>query len=286
MGDFMKVGFIGFGEVASTLSTGLMKRGVQVSTCIEGRSSRTQKLASEMDLYLCKSNRELAEFSDILISAVTPAVAVKTAQDVGKYVNGVYVDINNISPKNAKKSLYFIENGKTVDASIIGTVRKGLNIPVIASGPYADKFAELNNYGMNITVIGDEEGQASAVKMLRSSFTKGLSALLFETLYPAYKMGIHKEVLKYISETEGEAFKDSAMSRIISSAFHAKRRYEEMAEVIEILSDNEDPKMSKAAKDFFKNLYEELGDLNKRPESYTEIFELINEKKKDFKDSK
>jgi hypothetical protein len=44
--------------------------------------------------------------------------------------------------------------------------------------------------------------------------------------------------------------------------------------------------MSKAAKDFFKNLYEELGDLNKRPESYTEIFELINEKKKDFKDSK
>lgn len=279
----MKVGFIGFGEVASTLSAGLMERGVNVSACIEGRSSRTQKLASDMDLDLCKSNRELAETCDFLISAVTPAVAVKTAQDVGEHVKGVYVDINNISPKTAKKTLSFIANGKTVDASIIGTVRKGLNVPVIASGPYASKFAELNNYGMNITVIGNEEGQASAVKMLRSSFTKGISALLFETLYSAYEMEIDKEVLKYISKTEGEGFKDSSVSRIISSAFHAKRRYEEMDEVIELLSKSEDPKMSKAAKDFFKNLYETLGELNKRPESYTEIFELIKEKK-DFRD--
>lgn len=274
----MKVGFVGFGEVASTLSAGLLKNGVEVSVCMEGRSSKTQKRASKMDLILCPTNRELAETSDILISTVTPGSAVKVAQDVGEHVNGVYVDINNISPKTAKKALSFIKNGKIADASIIGTIRKGLNVPIIVSGPYANKFAELNKYGMNINVIGDEEGQASAVKMLRSSFTKGLSALLFETLYPAYKMGIDKEVLKYISETEGESFKDSAVSRIISSAFHAKRRGEEMSEVVEFLSKNEDPKMSKATQELFKMLYEEIGELDKRPESYSEIFELIKKK--------
>jgi 3-hydroxyisobutyrate dehydrogenase-like beta-hydroxyacid dehydrogenase len=232
-----------------------------------------------MDLNLCQTNREIAETADILISAVTPANAIKTAQEVGEHVKGIYVDINNISPKTTKIALSFIKNRRTVDASIIGAVRKGLNVPIIASGPYANKFAELNNYGMNITVIGTNVGQASAVKMLRSSFTKGISALLFETLYPAYEMGIDKEVLKYISETEGEGFKDSAVSRIISSASHAKRRHEEMAEVIEILSESEDPKMSKAAQNFFKKLYQDLGDLDKRPESYTEIFELIKEKR-------
>jgi len=43
----MKVGFLGFGEVASTLSAGLLKNGVEVSTCIEDRSPRTQRLAQE-----------------------------------------------------------------------------------------------------------------------------------------------------------------------------------------------------------------------------------------------
>lgn len=275
----MKVGFIGFGEVASILSAGLLKNGVEVSTCIEGRSSKTQKIAREMNLDLCLSNRELAEDSDILISAVTPATAIKVAQDVGKYVNGVYVDINNISPTTAKKALSFIENGKTADASIIGSVRKGLNVQIIASGRFAQEFSKLNNYGMNITVIGTDIGHASAVKMLRSSFTKGISALLFETLYSAYSMGIDHEVLRYISKTECEGFKDSAISRIISSAFHAKRRHEEIGEVIELLSESEDPKMSKATQNFFKNLYKNLGELEKRPESYSEIFELIKEKK-------
>ncbi|MGZ7048143.1 MAG: NAD(P)-binding domain-containing protein, partial [Methanobacterium sp.] len=205
----MKIGFIGFGEVGSTLASGLLNEGIEVSTCIQDRSSKTQKIAEEMDLNLCKSNKELAEASDILISAVNPPSAIKIAQYVGEYVSGIYVDINNVSPKTVKKTLSFIKNGKVVDASIIGAVRKGLNVPIITSGPYADQFAELNNYGMNIEVIGTEIGQASAIKILRSSFTKGISALLFETLYSAYQMGIDQEVLKYISKTECEGFEIS-----------------------------------------------------------------------------
>lgn len=271
----MNVGFIGFGEVASTLSEGLLTSGVEISTCVEGRSPRTKKLARRTGITLCRSNREIAETSDILISAVTPLSAIKTAQEVGEYVKGIYVDINNVSPKTAKKALHFIKNGNIVDASIIGSVRKGLNVPILASGPYANKFAELNNYGMNITVIGPDIGKASAIKILRSSFTKGIAALLFETLYSAYEMGVDQEVLSYISKTECEGFKDSAISRIISSVFHAKRRYEEMNEVIELLSESEDPKMNKAVQDFYRMLYEKFNELEKRPRSYSEIFESI-----------
>ncbi|MGZ7159145.1 MAG: NAD(P)-binding domain-containing protein [Methanobacterium sp.] len=275
----MKIGFIGVGEVGSTLASGLLNEGIEVCTCIQDRSSKTQKIVEEMDLNLCKSNKELAEASDILISAVNPQSAIKIAQYVGEYVSGIYVDINNVSPKTVKKTLSFIKNGKVVDASIIGAVRKGLNVPIITSGPYADQFAELNNYGMNIEVIGTEIGQASAIKILRSSFTKGISALLFETLYSAYQMGIDQEVLKYISKTECEGFEISAASRVISSAFHAKRRYEEMDEVIELLLESEDPKMNKATQDHFKELHLELGKLSERPGSYAEIFEQIMRKR-------
>ena len=277
----MKIGFLGFGEVASTLAAGLLNNGAEVFTCVEGRSLKTKKLAKETELNLCNSNQELAESSDILISAVTPFQAVKVAKEVGKHVKGVYIDINNISPSTVEEALSYIENGKTVDASIIGSIRKnGLNVHILVSGPCANQFAELNRYGLNINVIGSEIGQASAVKLLRSSFTKGISALLFETLYSAYKRGIDTEVLKYIAETEGEGFRESAVSRIISSAVHSKRRAEEMEEVIDLISKSSDAKMSKATGEFFKQLYCEIDDIENRPDDYHEIFELINKNRK------
>lgn len=41
----MRVGFLGFGEVALKLSEGLMENGADVYTCIEGRSIRTRNAA-------------------------------------------------------------------------------------------------------------------------------------------------------------------------------------------------------------------------------------------------
>ncbi len=43
----MRVGFLGFGEVASMLSTGLMENGVEVYTCVEGRSTRTRNISEK-----------------------------------------------------------------------------------------------------------------------------------------------------------------------------------------------------------------------------------------------
>ena len=172
------------------------------------------------------------------------------------------------------------ENCRTVDAAIIGSVvKKGINVKVIASGPCANKFADLNRYGMNITVVGSLNGQASGIKLLRSSYTKGVSALLFESIYHAYKMGIDREVLKYISETECPDFIESAKSRIISAAFHAQRRSEEMDEVVQMLSGNQDPIMAQGTMDFFKLLNEAIKKHEKRPVDYNEIFDYLMKNK-------
>jgi len=272
----MKIGFLGFGEVASTLSAGLLEQGAYVATCVEGRSNQTKDLAQKIGVTLYKTNKELVEDSEIILSTVTPSQAIKVAEEVGKYINGIYVDMNNVSPKTVIEALSFIENSRTADASIIGSVRKGFSVHIIASGKYAAHFAQLNKYGMNINIIGEEIGQASAMKMFRSSFTKGISALLFETLYSAYKMGIDENVLDIIAETECEGFKDSAISRIISSSVHAKRRYEEMGEVIELIAKKGNPQMSKATSEFFKSLYEEINGLEKRPDNYRDVFKLID----------
>ena len=274
----MKVGFLGFGEVASTLSQGLQAHEVEISTCVKGRSQRSVLLANSTGVELCSSNLELAESSDIVLSAVVPAEAVAVAKEVGGNVKGVYIDLNNISPNTVKEALSYIKNGKTTDAAIMGGIKNGLETPIITSGPCADIFAELNHYGMNIEVIGTEPGQASALKMLRSAYTKGVSALLFEAFHAAYQMELDEVLLKYLTQTEGPIFSESAKSRRKSGAFHAERRAQEMEEVLKFLSEYEDPVMTRATRDFFHSLSDEIGILSKKPAEYQEIFQKIHKK--------
>ena len=274
----MKVGFIGFGEVASTLSKGLIGNGVEVYTSLEGRSIKTRILIEEMSINICKNYKEVAIISDIIISAVVPAKAVEVAREIGKYSKAVYVDINNVSPKTVKKALSYIKNHKTADAAIIGSIKKnGINVQIITSGKSATQFAKLNNYGMNIKIIGSEIGQASTLKMLRSSYTKGVSALLFESLYTAYKMDLDNEFLKCLELTECPGFRESAISRIISSGFHADRRAQEMEEVLEMMSDYDNPFISRATAEFFKTLSKKLDKIDKKFEDYKNLFEKISD---------
>ncbi|MBP2047037.1 NAD(P)-dependent oxidoreductase [Methanobacterium aggregans] len=271
----MKIGFLGFGEVASSLSRGLVDHGVDVYTCVEGRSSRTRENAEKIGVNLCSTNMEVAEISDITISAVVPSRAVEVAEEVSNHCRGIYVDMNNVSPETVKQALGFIKKGRVVDASLMGSIIKnGLNVPIAASGPCAGEFAELNHYGMNIDVVGTDTGQASALKMLRSIYTKGVSALIFEAFSTAHKMGVDEELMKYLQKTECPGFKDAAVSRIINSTYHAQRKSDEMEEVLQFLREYTEPVMTHATSAFFKMISKKI-DLTEKPEDYRDIFQEL-----------
>jgi 3-hydroxyisobutyrate dehydrogenase-like beta-hydroxyacid dehydrogenase len=272
----MKIGFLGFGEVASKLSVGLLAGGIEVFTCVNGRSQRTADLAKSADVKLCETFSELAESSDILLSTVVPAEAVNVAKDVGRNFKGLYVDLNNISPSIVNEVSIHVGNGEITDAAIIGSIKNGLNTPIIASGPTAEIFAELNNYGMNIEVVGSQLGQASALKMLRSAYTKGVAALLFESFYVAYQMGVDEPLWRFLTSTEGPDFKESSISRLKSSAVHARRRVQEMDQVTEFLSEYEDPMVTRAVAEFFDLLPDKMGIISEKPSDYRDIFRKID----------
>lgn len=275
-GDIIRVGFIGFGEVASIMASKLLEEGFEVLTSTSGRSERTRKLARDLGVVDCANIREVSRGSDILISAVTPGVAVRVAREVGDHVRGVYVDINNVAPATVKRALENIRNGRVVDAAIMGRI-KDLKVKILACGSAADEFARLNDYGFNIKVVSDCVGDASALKMLRSSYTKGVSALLLETLLAAYHLGLDGSLLDILEETEGDGFRERAISRVISSAFHSRRRYEEMKDVESFLSENITPIMSKCTLRTFKRMMEQLEGLDVEFEDYAAVFGYIKD---------
>ncbi len=259
--------------MASVLTEELVKNGAEVFTCVEGRSDFTRNLALERNVNTVYTNELLAQKVDIIISAVTPSVAIDSAVSIGTNFKGAYVDINNISPEVVKSALQHIKQGKAVDAAIIGSVNRK-KVQILASGKHAPEFAQLNDFGLNIKIIGTEIGQASGIKMLRSSYTKGVSALLWETFYAAYKMGVDEELFDVIGNTEGSEFEKSAISRIISTAFHASRRQEEMKEVKLALSLSQDPILAKSTERKFHEIAQKLKKLDKKPDNYREAFLL------------
>jgi len=272
----MNIGFLGFGEVASTLSGGLLAGGIEVLTCVNGRSQRTVDMARSFDVKLCETFTELAESSDILLSTVVPAEAVNVAREVGRNFKGLYVDLNNISPSKVNEVSNHIDNGEITDAAIMGSIKNGLDTPIIASGPSAEIFAELNNYGMNIEVVGSQLGQASALKMLRSTYTKGVAALLFESFYVAYQMGVDEPLWRYLASTEGPNFKESSISRLKSSLANARRRAQEMDQVSEFLSEYEDPMVTRAVAEFLDLLPDKMEVISEKPSDYRDIFRKID----------
>jgi hypothetical protein len=63
---------------------------------------------------------------------------------------------------------------------------------------------------------------------------------------------------------------------MISSAFHAQRKYEEMCEVKNVIALETDPVVTKATMLFFEKLSQNLPELEKRPKDLQEIFQIIN----------
>lgn len=262
----MKIGFIGFGEVSYTLSKIFFENGFDILTSVEGRSIKTKEFVESIGYIKLLSNfEEVAKESDILISANSPHSALGVALRYGSLTNGIFLDFNNISPETSKKIAHFIGDNHFVDSAIMGKVKsKELNIYL--SGKLASKVEGfiINNLNdtseskINTYVVSENIGDVSALKILRSSYTKGVSALLIETFENAKKLNLDEELWDILDLTENRSFKDSSKSRIINSYNSSKRKYEELEEVLDFLSSlsdsQKDKLMATATRDKFEYL--------------------------------
>jgi 3-hydroxyisobutyrate dehydrogenase-like beta-hydroxyacid dehydrogenase len=133
---------------------------------------------------------------------------------------------------------------------------------------------------MNLTVINDQAGSSSSMKMIRSIFMKGFTALLLETLMASHQAGVEKEIVDSISGTLSNGSIEKLMNLLLTrTAIHAERRVSEMKDVVETLADMDlDSTMSQAAQKKLQSLVDLK--LNsyfdfKAPEHYRQVLEGI-----------
>jgi 3-hydroxyisobutyrate dehydrogenase-like beta-hydroxyacid dehydrogenase len=140
-------------------------------------------------------------------------------------------------------------------------------------------------YGMNLKVISEQIGAASATKMCRSVIVKGLESLLFECVLGASRYDVDKRVFASLAETfpgiEWEKLAGYMIGRVIE---HGERRAREMEEAAETLrAIGVEPIMTEAIarrQEWGARLNLPADFDGRAPEDYREVVRAIAEKTK------
>lgn len=238
----MIIGFIGFGKVSKNLVKLINSNNITFITSDENRSSKTIKNIKEYDVRIMDSFKEVAIKSDILISANSPKNALTVVKEYGKYLNGIYLDLNNISPSTTLEIDKYVNN--FVDGAIIGKI-DSQNPVLYVSGKKADELLFLNKF-IKTEKISDNIGDVAILKLLRSNFTKTLSAILIESSDIARSFNLENEFFDILTVTEGDNFREKSLSRINNTLNNSKRKSEELEEIINYF-ENQDLTMVRAA---------------------------------------
>jgi len=243
----LRVGFMGFGEAGFHLGKGLVHGGVRQVVAYSRSAAAARpgdplsRRAAEAGVRLLANPRELAGQSDVIIAVVPGASALPALRSVRRYLRPeqIYVDASTASVAKMEQAAVLLEGRAAfVDAAIMGSVPdRGLKVLIMASGPRAeDVRGLLEPAGMNIRVAGPRAGSASAMKLIRSICTKGLAAVLIETLAAAQRHGVLDAVAEDIcSYYDGQSFSKTMSRYVCGTAMHAGRRVHEMKEVLEML---------------------------------------------------
>ena len=226
----MVIGVVSPGAMGSALGASLARSGHRVVATLEGRSARTRELAARTPFDLLGDVGEVAAQSDIVLSVVPPGQAAAVAEAVAG--TPLLVDLNAVSPMTVERVSQALAGSGTelVDGAISGPPPWRPGTRVYLSGARAREVAALGFDGVDVRVVGDEVGVASAIKMSTASVYKGTALLLAQALVTAQRNGV-LDVVRNDLEASFPDLMEGIERYLASSASKAHRYVGEMHEI-------------------------------------------------------
>jgi 3-hydroxyisobutyrate dehydrogenase-like beta-hydroxyacid dehydrogenase len=258
-----KIGVTSPGDMGQAVAGRLKACGFEVFTALEGRSARTSELAAKAGLTDCGTIAKLVATCDTIFSILNPGAAIEKAQEVAAAMRAsgkkiVYVDCNAIAPQSGLEIERLIHEagGTFIDAGIIGPPPRGkAKTKLYVSGPEAAALSQcIVDEQLQVRVVGERSGDASAVKMCYASLTKGSIALGMELLIAARKLGVEQALEAELMESQRELF-ESVVNRSVSMPPKAYRWVPEMLEIAKTFEDvGLTPSIFNGAADMFEHI--------------------------------
>ncbi|GAB4363484.1 MAG: NAD(P)-dependent oxidoreductase [Kiloniellaceae bacterium] len=253
--------FIGFGEAATAMVTGLREEHPALEIHLwdirfTGEDGPAMKAKAGALAAICHDNLgEAAAAGEIVLSTVVAKAAVAVAEAAAPHMRPgqLYIDLNSAAPGTKQRVAEVLQASgcDVLDGAILSPVpRHRHKVPILLCGPkVAAATAKLNALGFNVEDGGETLGAASATKMLRSIMIKGVEALFLECVAAASHFGATERVLNSLQPSlPGLDWPERARYLTSRTALHGARRAVEMTEAAAMLRDiGMEPTMAEAA---------------------------------------
>lgn len=232
-----QIGFVGYGEAAYNISLGLASEGHKSMTAYDMMQDdpegggKIRARAEEAGVTLASSLEALCRNTDFVISLTSPAVCVEVAKQVLPYLTTgqVFCDLNSADPTDMTviDELPRPSGVKFADVALLGAVPKGRHrTKMYISGDGAKEYYDMiQQWNTLPTLLEAPAGGASAIKMFKSVFSKGLPQLLLETYVPAAAYGVLEQIIALTKDTfKTRSIEDYANENLFRTLIHAERR--------------------------------------------------------------
>lgn len=264
----VQIALLGFGEAAQAFTAGWSElprnpfagQLAAYDVKVEDPSQREalEQACMQLGVRCAADLRDALGGRGAVFSLVTADRALEAAQNAASSIEAgtFFFDCNSCAPSTKSRSAEVLSahGARYVDVAVMAPVYPGRHrTPLLIAGSHAQEAATLlADLGMNAKIAGNEPGQASTIKMLRSVMIKGLEALTAECVLAARRAGVEEAVLSSLQAS------DPGIDWIRRSAYnlermmvHGGRRAAEMQEVAQTLRDLGLPdRMTKAAVDW------------------------------------
>jgi 3-hydroxyisobutyrate dehydrogenase-like beta-hydroxyacid dehydrogenase len=242
--DRRRIAMIGLGEAGGLFAKGLIASamfdvaGYDALLKDPSAAPAVRAKISSIGIAECSSLEQACREAEVVFSAVTAAAAREVAAEASGYLKPgqFFFDINSVSPSAKRSSAQAIERSGAayVEGAVMAPVGpSGIAVEILVAGGRARELAALlTPAGMNLEVVADAIGKASAIKMCRSSMIKGIEALVVESFVTARAYGIEDAIVDSLNRsfpgTDWEMRGAYMTSRVLK---HGRRRAAELREV-------------------------------------------------------
>lgn len=180
------IGLLGVGDMGAGVGRTLAEGGFRVVSGLAGRSAESRARAEKAGIEDVGSLDDVIDVADAVMSIMPPAFAQDAAVEAAAAMTRtgkqpLYMDLNAISPITMAAIAEAVTGAgaKVLDGGIIGRSPDLATPRVYLSGPDAEAVAPaLGRPNMKVIALGPDIGQASTLKMLFASLTKGSWAMM------------------------------------------------------------------------------------------------------------
>lgn len=233
----MHIAIIGLGEVGRAYAKALHAAGHTLQLCNARAGVAAQAAADALGLPLHLAPGEWLRACDRVLLCVTGSVAPQVLAQCSPWMapGAAWCDMTTASPqaKRAAASTAHAQGLHYLDVAIMGAVALGQHAtPLLVAGDGAETFKRwMESAGGRVQVIeAGTAGDAMALKLLRSTFTKGLEALSVELLMAAERQGLRDPLYAQLQDIDDTPLRTFIDMLVRTHVVHAKRRAVEVQE--------------------------------------------------------